>query len=241
MRETRSYVIYAACLLEIRKMTTGARRVQSNIDSGCRALVTGIAGHRSMRSQEREPILVADDGCLRRSLPSPHRVTAFAIRPELSSVEIRVAAGTFYRRLGKYLRDVARITRHRFVHASQRETGLGGVIELGLRSQGSPAGLGMAILARDGDGPVRVPDGLCGGNQGQPSSYCQHPRDLHPNAYPRNTHCLPSAPRHPTDSGELLYWYLIGLCCPALARNKENWSVKLGVYLSCKPVRYRTT
>lgn len=181
LRETRCYVIYTARLLEIWKMAAGTRGVQSYIDSGRRALVTRIAGHCSMRSQQREPILVTDDGRLRRCFPSAYRVAAFAIRPELSPVEIRVATGTFYRGLGKYLRDVARITCYRFVHAPQREAGLGGVIELGLRTQGSPAGLGVAVLARDGDGTMRVPDGLGRGNQGQPGSNCQHPYSLHPN------------------------------------------------------------
>jgi len=195
-----------------------------------------------MRSEQGESILVTGDRRLRRRFPSPHGVAAFAIRPELSPVEIGVATGTFYRSVGKNLGDVARITGYRFVHAPQGEAGLRSVVELGFRSQGSPTGLGMAVLACDGDGPVRVADGLCGGDQGQPSSYCQHPRRLYPNtnSLTQIPHCLPFARTTLSDSGELL-WYLIGLICPEPARNKEKWILNWGFHLRRKPVRYGTT
>jgi hypothetical protein len=47
--EARSLMIHRSCLLKLRKVATGTRRVQSDVSSGRCGGVTGIAGQCSMR------------------------------------------------------------------------------------------------------------------------------------------------------------------------------------------------
>ena len=155
--------------------------------------------------------------CLRRSLPSAHGVAAFAVRAERPSVEIRVAIGTFYRCIGKNFRDVARIARDRFMHSAKRESSLCRVAEFRLRAQWCPAGLGMTVLARDGNRPVRIANGLCRRGRGYAGQHGQqHPRRS-PNAPLQITHCSTFRPHHLE-----LRWYLFGLICAQAARIKKQ-------------------
>ncbi len=173
--------------------------------------------------------------CLRRGFPTADGMAAFTIRAERSPVKIRVAAGTFYRCFSKNFRNVARITGDRFVHAAERKTGLRRMAELRLRTQRRPAGLRMTVLARDGNGPMRIADRLriCGLRRTR--GYRQQHRRSHPNTQAQAPHCSTFRPHHLSDSGELR-WYLFGLNCAQAARIKNKWCVNSGVHLNCNAV-----
>jgi hypothetical protein len=160
--------------------------------------------------------------CLRCRLPSTDGMAAFTIRTKGPPVEIRVAICTFYRCVGKYFRNVARITGNRFVHSTKGESSLCRMAEFRLRAQGSPTGLRVTVLTSDGDRSMRIANGLCRHRCGHAGQYGQqHPR-CSPNAPLQISHCSTFRPHHLSDSGELR-WYLFGLICARAARSKKKW------------------
>ncbi len=197
LRKSRRHVIHRASLLKLLQVATAAGRIQPNINSGRSIFMTGVAGDGTVCSQQGKPILVSGDR-LRCSLPSTDSVTALALRAIRASVEIRVTTRAFQWSLGKNFRDVARITRNIFVHASKRKLCLLIVIEFRLRPQRSPTRNGVAVLASDIDGSMRIPHCLCGARRDRKCEPNPH-GNSHPSGcrYSREIHCGPFATTSP--------------------------------------------
>lgn len=111
-----------------------------------------------MRTDQREPILVIAN-LFERDLPAFHGVATLAIGSELTAMNIGV---TICARGADFFEDQAGVAlgaRNLGVHAAQGVAGLV-VIELGIGADRFPACVTVTLLARSGDGPVRVGD-LC--------------------------------------------------------------------------------
>lgn len=113
-----------------------------------RALDTG------MRSKERKPIFVRADR-LHLDVPAEHGVTLLAIGAELPPMNISVAIRTLRAYIAEYRFGVAIDASHLGVHAAQRIAGLV-VIKFRNRPDRLPARKGVAILAGDRDGAMRI-------------------------------------------------------------------------------------
>ena len=88
-------------------------------------------------------------------MPALDGVAVFAVGSELAAVDIRMAicaAGTY---ILEYQAGVALDAGDLLVHSSQRVTGFI-VTELGIGSNGPPTRVSVAVLARHGDGTMRV-------------------------------------------------------------------------------------
>ena len=108
-----------------------------------RVLVALVAFHQRVRAHQREPVLVILNlGDIR--LPALDRVAAFAVRPELTPVNVCVALGALGADLLEHHVGVALRASDLRVHTAQRITRRI-VIELGVRSDGLPAYGGMTI------------------------------------------------------------------------------------------------
>ncbi len=118
------------------------------------ALVTGVAVDGSMRSGEREPIIVLLNVFV-RDLPSAHSVALFAIRTQLAAMNIGVAILAALPDVRKNHLHVALRAGDRSVHATKRIFGLI-VIELGYGANGFPGARGVAVLTRHGQTSVRT-------------------------------------------------------------------------------------
>jgi len=92
-------------------------------------------------------------------LPALHRVTLLTIGPELAPVDICVAIRTTHAHVGKDKIGMAPYAVHFFVHPSQR-VARPVVVKLRNVADGLPASIGMAVLAGNVDGAMRVPPGL---------------------------------------------------------------------------------
>jgi len=150
------HVVDAAGLLELSQVARYALRAQPGVLAGSRAAMAGIAGYRSVRSQQRKAVLVVLDRACGYS-PTLHGVAVFALRAELAAVEIGMACRALGSGFREYSRYVAGVAPDVFVHATQSELGFAIVIEFHLRAQGRPTGGRMAVFAGDGDGAVRIP------------------------------------------------------------------------------------
>ena len=240
--KTRGLMIHGLGLLELRGVAAGARRAQPHVDARRSALVAGVTGQRPMRAQQREPVLVAADGGLWSSLPSPYGVAVFALCPELAAVQVGVAVGALHRSFGKNARYVARITRNIFVHATQRESRLGVVAELGLRAERGPTGDGVAVLAGDVNGTVRVPGRRLRHRRG-----AQPQPDDHPDCQPQQRagpllSCHQCPAFAPDATPQRRIGYLSGrLECSLVEWRTSKDPLGSGNHLRRKPVPYRFT
>lgn len=107
-----------------------------------------------VRTDKRETILVIAD-LLERYLPALDRVAIFAVSAKLAPVDVCMAIGAVS---ADVLKDQARVTPcagNVCVHSAQGVTGLV-VVELGVRPNGFPTGVGMAFLARSREGAVGI-------------------------------------------------------------------------------------
>ncbi len=119
-----------------------------------RALVTGIAVDRRMRSRQREAIVMLLD-LLYRDFPSQHRVALFAIGAQLPAMNVRMAVLAALPHIGKHRLDVTLRAGHRLVHAAQGIARLI-VIEFGDGPDRPPSVGGVAILAGHRQSAVRA-------------------------------------------------------------------------------------
>lgn len=107
-----------------------------------------------MRTHKGEAILVIAN-LLERDLPTLDRVAAFAVGAELAAMYIGMAISAMRAHILENQTGVALGAGNFFVHAVQRIT-RAVMIKLGIRPDRFPAGVGMAVLARHGDGAVRI-------------------------------------------------------------------------------------
>jgi len=107
-------------------------------------------------ADEREAILVVAN-LRERSLPSFDGVTAFAVGAELAAMDVGVAVCAAGADIFECEAHVAFGARQLGVHAAQRVTGLI-MIELGIRTNRFPTGVGVTLLAGNRDGTVRIGD-----------------------------------------------------------------------------------
>ena len=125
-------------------------------DPRSRLLVAVFALNRGMRPNQRKSVLVIFH-LLRSDRPALHGVTLLAIRSHLSAMHI-----AFLVTIGAVLADVlehrlhmACNALHFFVHAAKRIVRFV-VIEFRHFPNGFPTGGRVAVLARNGERPVRI-------------------------------------------------------------------------------------
>jgi len=118
--------------------------------------VTCIALHDGMSPHEGEAVLVILDR-IEGDIPTPDRVAAFTIGAKLPAMNVGVAVGA----MGTYVFEneagVALCAAYLLMHATEGIAS-GVVIELGNRANGLPTGIGVAVLARDGQRTVGISD-----------------------------------------------------------------------------------
>lgn len=129
-REPGRDVVDRAGLLKILEVTARALRAQAHVSADGRTRVTVIASGRGMRTQQREAIPVVLHGTV-VDPPALDRMAPFALCTELPLMQIRVTVGALRTRVGKDLGYVARVARHRAMHAAQRILRIAIVIEFG--------------------------------------------------------------------------------------------------------------
>ena len=88
-------------------------------------------------------------------LPAFYGMAVFAVGPELTAVEVGMAVRAMRAYIMENKRSVALGTANIFMHAAKGITGLV-VIELGDGPDWLPTRVGMAVLARNGDGAVGI-------------------------------------------------------------------------------------
>jgi len=92
-----------------------------------------------------------------RYLPTLDRVAALAVSTELAAMDISVAICAVSAYVCEYQAGVAPGASNFLMHATQGIASLI-VIELRVGTDRFPIGIGVAILARSGDRPVRIRD-----------------------------------------------------------------------------------
>lgn len=148
-------VIEDTVLLKIARMTTDALGAEPDVLPDRRADMAGIARKRRMGAQQREtvPMILNGTGI---HPPAEHRVAAFALRAELSPMEIGMAIRATGPGIGKDFRYVTGATSDVFMHPAKLKSGFAVVIELDSRAKRRPTGSGVTVLAWKRKFPVRV-------------------------------------------------------------------------------------
>ena len=136
-----------------------------------RTLVAGIAVHGGVCSGQWEAVIVLLD-LLNRDLPSSNRVTLFAVRSQLSLVDVGVAILASLANIVEHGLDVALCAGHGLVHAAQGISRLV-VIELRNCADRSPGGRSVAVLARD----IQIPVWAVGPTRNLRARSSPHPRE----------------------------------------------------------------
>lgn len=116
--------------------------------------MASVALYGRVRSQEREAVLVILD-LLDGNLPAQHGMALRAIRAEFSPMNVRVAIRAILAHIRENGFHVTFEAFYFFVHAAQRIFGPV-VVEFRNGADGPPRGGGVAILAGDGERPVRA-------------------------------------------------------------------------------------
>jgi hypothetical protein len=142
------------------------------------ARVARFAVHGGVRADQRKAILVVAN---RRHgyLPSFDAMTRFAIRAELTTVNVRVAVRAFLSDVRKDQSAVALGALHFFVHASQRVARLV-VVKFGDAADWLPTQGCVAVLAGDIESsPVRIPANRFLDRTMRPLSVCLERKQKH--------------------------------------------------------------
>ena len=117
--------------------------------------MAGIARYRRVCAEKREPVEVVLDG-LQIYAPPAHGVAVLTSAAHLTAMDIGVAIGAFVPYIREDFADVALAAGDVGMHRAQRIFGIGVVIEFRLGANRLPTHRGMAALAGDRDGPVRI-------------------------------------------------------------------------------------
>jgi len=113
-----------------------------------------IALNNCVRAYQRESIAVILD-CLDVDLPALDRVAAFTIGAELAAVNVCMALGALRACFREHQVGVTLRAGDLGVHSAQRIAGRV-VVELRVRPYRLPGLVGMAVLAGNGHGAVRI-------------------------------------------------------------------------------------
>jgi hypothetical protein len=157
-REFCCYVIGIGGFLKIRQVTGRARGRESQVLSDSSVLVTLLAFHHSVRSEERKSVEVLLDR-LNRYLPTQDGVALGAIGAELAAVDVCVAVRAVLTDVSKDRLEVALRAVDFFMYAT-KGISRGVVIEFGNGANRGPARVRVAVFAGNGKGAVRTPAGL---------------------------------------------------------------------------------
>jgi len=115
-----------------------------------------VALQRCMGAEQWEAIQVAANRIHVRP-PAVHSVAILASGAELTAMDIGVAVGALFANVSKNLSHMAGITRDILVQAAQRILGFAIVIKLKGLPEGRPTRSRVAVLAGDGQRPMRIP------------------------------------------------------------------------------------
>lgn len=135
-------------------MTRVALGRHRNELTACGALVTGVAIDSSVRSGQGESIVVLLN-LLNRDLPSANGMALFAVRSQLTPVNIGVAILASLPDIAEDRLDVALCATHRCVHAAKRIFCLV-VVEFRDGANRLPCARGVTVLAWDIQVSVRT-------------------------------------------------------------------------------------
>lgn len=116
--------------------------------------MAGFALNHGMGADQWKAVLVVLNVFV-GDLPAFDGVAVLAIGAKLAAVEVGVAVRAMRAYVMEYERRVAPGAADVFVHAAQGVTGVV-VIELGDGADGLPTGVGVAVLAGNGEGAVRI-------------------------------------------------------------------------------------
>ena len=136
-----------------------------------------IALHRSVGSEQRETILVILH-LLHGNLPALHSVAIRAVRAHFILMDVGVAVLAILPHVGEDGFHMALYALHAFVHAPQRISCFV-VIELGNCLDGPPSRRGVAVVAGDGQRPMRTAS-VAALRLRKPSAACWPGEQQHP-------------------------------------------------------------
>ena len=154
-RELRRNVVRIRRFLKIGLVAGNTSRGKTLKLSNGGALVTVIALHGGVRTQQRKTVLVILH-LLDRDVPALHRVTLRAIGPHLALVYVFVAVLTVFPNVGENGLYVTLCALHFFVHSAQRVLRFI-VIEFRNGSDRSPGRCRVTVFARNRQRAMRTP------------------------------------------------------------------------------------
>ena len=157
-REICGYMVGIGGLLIILQVAGSAGGRKSLILPDRSFFVTRLAFHCGVRAKQWKSVEVLPNR-LDRHLPAENRVTLGAVCAELTAVDVRMAIRAVLADIGKNRLQVALYAVDFFVHTA-KGISRGVVIKFGDGADGAPTGARVAILAWDGQRPVRTPCGL---------------------------------------------------------------------------------
>jgi hypothetical protein len=140
-------VIRVGGVLPILQMAEIALRGKSKEDADSGTAVTRVARNRSVSPEQRKTILVILH-LLRSEIPALYRVTLFAVRTHLTTMNIGVTIGAILSDVGENRFGVTVNALHFFVQSAKWILRLV-VIELWDCADGSPACGGVTVFARN--------------------------------------------------------------------------------------------
>ena len=146
-RKLRGHMVRSLSLLKLLRVAGIAIRREPLELPRRSALVTGIALHHRVRTDQRKTVLVILNGADVR-LPPLDRVAGFAIRAHLAAMNIRMAVRAFGANICKHRLGMTRRARNIRVQATQRILRLA-VIKFRNRANRLPSNRRVAVLARN--------------------------------------------------------------------------------------------
>jgi len=156
------------------------------------ALVTLVALHHGMRSEQRKPVEVILNG-LHRHVPAAHCVALGTIGAELAAMNIRVAVRAVLPDIGEDGPEVALRAINFFVHSAKRIS-RGVVVEFWDRANWGPARARVTVFAGYSKGSMRTPAGLLLRIRRADESKCQHKeREPRADLERSENHCPPKS------------------------------------------------
>ena len=175
-RELRSYVIRRLGLLELLRMAGIAIRREAFELSGRRSLMTGVAIHHRVGSNQREAVLVILNRADIR-FPALHRVARLAVCAHLSAMNICMAIRALRSNIRENWFRMALRAGHVRMHAAQRILCLI-VIEFGDRADRLPSSLRVTVLTGHSQGTVRTPRAIarCASPSGRSGHHGRQPQ-----------------------------------------------------------------